>query len=139
MKIRFKADRQVRDVNGVLQWRPVEVLCDARYPAFDLRVEWPKEDTPAPEPPAPIWPRCECGGVGTINASGGITRTCIRCGKTIQPEPPAPTCPTCRNTRVISERVGRVFETDSPDEIGDAYRTVCCPDCSGPAPTKEKL
>ncbi len=30
------------------------------------------------------WPRCECGGVATTNASDDITRTCIRCGGIVQ-------------------------------------------------------
>lgn len=35
------------------------------------------------------WPRCECGGVAVPNASGDITRTCIRCGKIVPPQYPS--------------------------------------------------
>jgi hypothetical protein len=31
------------------------------------------------------FPKCECGGIGVSNASGDITRTCIRCGAVIGP------------------------------------------------------
>lgn len=35
--------------------------------------------------PARVFPRCECGGIATDNASGDITRTCIRCGGIVYP------------------------------------------------------
>jgi hypothetical protein len=31
-----------------------------------------------------VWPRCVCGGVAVSNASGDLTRTCIRCGKIVK-------------------------------------------------------
>lgn len=31
------------------------------------------------------WPKCQCGGVAVTNASGEITRTCIRCGRIVRP------------------------------------------------------
>lgn len=35
--------------------------------------------------PPKVFPRCKCGGVATTNASGDITRTCIRCGAIVKP------------------------------------------------------
>lgn len=35
------------------------------------------------------WPKCECGGVAAVNASGDITRTCIRCGSIVKPQYPS--------------------------------------------------
>src|ERR1700733_11147365 len=32
----------------------------------------------------PKWPRCKCGGAAVTNASGDLTRTCIRCGKIVR-------------------------------------------------------
>ena len=37
-----------------------------------------------PDKDAKQWPRCTCGGVAVSNASGDITRTCIRCGKIVK-------------------------------------------------------
>ena len=34
------------------------------------------------------WPRCDCGGIAVTNASGDITRTCIRCGKIVRRSQP---------------------------------------------------
>ena len=30
------------------------------------------------------WPPCKCGGVAVSNASGELTRTCIRCGAIVR-------------------------------------------------------
>ncbi len=36
------------------------------------------------------FPPCKCGGVAVGNASGDITRTCIRCGAIVRPVPTSP-------------------------------------------------
>lgn len=50
------------------------------------------------------------------------------------PAPPADTahCKRCRGTKTISVKVGQTFETDSADEIANAYRNLPCPECSKP-------
>lgn len=35
------------------------------------------------------WPKCECGGVAVYNASGDISRSCIRCGSIVKPNYPS--------------------------------------------------
>lgn len=35
------------------------------------------------------WPKCRCGGVAVYNASGDISRTCIRCGSIVNPNYPS--------------------------------------------------
>ncbi len=38
-------------------------------------------------------------------------------------------CHRCRNIGTISEKQHPIYETDSLEEIADAYRTVPCPSC----------
>ena len=52
--------------------------CREEMPAIHTQPQWPG-----------IWPKCTCGGVAVTNASGDITRTCIRCGKIVKASDPA--------------------------------------------------
>ncbi len=52
------------------------------------------------------WPLCDCGGIATSNASGDITRTCIRCGKIVR-QLTAAKLLTETNTQQVERKVRR--------------------------------
>jgi len=58
-----------------------------------------------------VWPKCRCGGIAVDNASGGITRTCIRCGAIVNP--------------LSAEELQRISDEKDCDRIcGPHYKTI---------------
>jgi hypothetical protein len=63
------------------------------------------------------FPKCECGGIALDNASGDITRTCIRCGRIVKPLSPQDAVPEI-NTATDNLRSNQyeIYEATQRDE-----------------------
>jgi len=59
----------------------------AELTARNTLSEWRtvRAEPPAVPPAQERFPKCMCGGIAVTNASGDITRTCIRCGSVVFP------------------------------------------------------
>jgi hypothetical protein len=74
------------------------------------------------------WPKCVCGGIAVDNASGDITRTCIRCGSIIKPlsTPKARLQAMCRRLALAPVRTCKTLHTCTfcahSIQLGDQYR-----------------
>lgn len=86
-----------------------------------------------------VWRLCQLGHLNSRSKLADITLDARAflddlSDKLEVPAPPADTahCKRCRGTKTISFKVGQTFETDSADEIMDAYRTRPCPGCVQP-------